>query len=208
MPPLRIDAALTKLGESAGRRSMIHIRTAQRTDAAAIAHVHAATWKEAYRGLLDSQYLDNMGERRLTTRWRTHLDRREQDRDEEVLVALVGREVVGFAAVSASREAFAPWDAEITMAYVLKEHRGSGIGRGLMKASADHCIRRGLFSGGLWVLRDNGAARDFYEALEGEPTGRKADSVGGQIVQLAGYWWRDLATLAERQVSVILPGRY
>jgi ribosomal protein S18 acetylase RimI-like enzyme len=187
---------------------MIHIRTAQRTDAAAIAHVHAATWKEAYRGLLDSQYLDNMGERRLTARWRTHLDRREQDRDEEVLVALVGREVVGFAAVSASREAFAPWDAEITMAYVLKEHRGSGIGRGLMKASADHCIRRGLFSGGLWVLRDNGAARDFYEALEGEPTGRKADSVGGQIVQLAGYWWRDLATLAERQVSVILPGRY
>ena len=147
-------------------------------------------------------------ERRLTARWRTHLDRREQDRDEEVLVALVGREVVGFAAVSASREAFAPWDAEITMAYVLKEHRGSGIGRGLMKASADHCIRRGLFSGGLWVLRDNGAARDFYEALEGEPTGRKADSVGGQIVQLAGYWWRDLATLAERQVSVILPGRY
>lgn len=187
---------------------MIHIRTAQRMDAAAIARVHATTWKEAYRGLLDSQYLDNMAERRLTSRWHTHLDRREQDLDEEVLVALAGREVVGFAAVSASREAFAPWEAEITMVYVLKEHRGSGIGRGLMKASADHCIRRGLFSGGLWVLRDNGAGRDFYEALDGEPTGRKADSVGGQIVQLAGYWWRDLADLAERQVSVILPGRY
>lgn len=187
---------------------MIHIRTAQRTDAAAIARVHAATWKEAYRGLLDSQYLDNMGERRLTSRWCTQLDRREQDLDEEVLVALVGREVVGFAAVSASREAFAPWDAEITMIYVLKEHRGSGIGRGLMKASADHCIRRGLFSGGLWVLRDNGAARDFYEVLDGEPTGRKADSVGGQIVQLAGYWWRDLATLAQRSTAADLPGRY
>ncbi|MEQ1782383.1 MAG: GNAT family N-acetyltransferase [Hyphomonadaceae bacterium] len=187
---------------------MIHIRTAERADAAAIARVHATTWKEAYRGLLDSQFLDNMAERRMTSRWRTHLDRREQDLDEEVLVALIGREVVGFAAVSASREAFAPWEAEITMVYVLKEHRGAGVGRGLMKASADHCIRRGLFSGGLWVLRDNGGARDFYEALDGEPTGRKADSVGGQIVQLAGYWWRDLATLAERQVSVILPGQY
>ena len=87
---------------------MIHIRTAERADAAAIAHVHATTWKEAYRGLLDSQFLDNMSERRLTSRWRTHLDRREQDLDEEVLVAQVGREVVGFAAMGASREAFAP----------------------------------------------------------------------------------------------------
>jgi GNAT superfamily N-acetyltransferase len=187
---------------------MIHIRTARRTDAAGIAQVHATTWKEAYRGLLDSAFLDNLGERRLTARWRTHLDRREQDLDEEVLVAFNGRDMVGFAAASTSREAFAPWDAEITMVYVLKEHRGQGIGRGLMKATADHCIRRGMFSGGLWVLRDNGAARDFYEALGGEPTGRKADSVGGQIVQLAGYWWRDLADLAERSVAVNLPGRY
>ena len=49
--------------------------------------------------------------------------------------------------------------------------------------------------------RDKGAARDFYEALKGEHAGRKVDSVGGQIVPLVGYWWRDLATLAERSVS-------
>ena len=187
---------------------MIHIRTARRTDAAGVARVHAQTWKEAYQGLLDSTFLDNLSERRLATRWRAQLDRRAQDLDEEVLVAVNGQEIVGFASMGSSREAFAPWEAEVSMVYVLKEQRGIGIGRVLMKAAADHCIRRGMFSGGLWVLRDNGAARDFYEALEGEPTGRKPDSVGGQIVQLAGYWWRDLATLAERQVSVILPGRY
>jgi ribosomal protein S18 acetylase RimI-like enzyme len=28
-----------------------------------------------------------------------------------------------------SREAFAPWEAEISMIYVLKENRGGGIGR-------------------------------------------------------------------------------
>jgi hypothetical protein len=77
-----------------------------------------------------------------------------------------------------------------------------------MKAAADHCIRRGMFSGGLWVLRDNGGARDFYEALKGEHAGRKVDSVGGQIVPLVGYWWRDLATLAERSTPAIPLGRY
>jgi GNAT superfamily N-acetyltransferase len=187
---------------------MIHIRMAGRTDAAGIAHVQATTWKEAYRGILDGAYLENISDKRLATRWRTHLDRREEDRDEEIFVAMNGRDLVGFANAGASREAFAPWDAEIPMIYVLKEHRGLGIGRGLMKAAADHCIRRAMFSGGLWVLRDNGAARDFYEALGGEPQGRKADSVGGQIVQLVGYWWRDIAHLAERSTQSIMPGRY
>jgi hypothetical protein len=65
-----------------------------------------------------------------------------------------------------------------------------------------------MFSGGLWVLRDNGGARDFYEALKGEHAGRKMDSVGGQIVPLVGYWWRDLAALAEREAPAIPLGRY
>ena len=154
---------------------MIHIRTAQRTDAAAIARVHAATWKEAYRGLLDSQYLDNMGERRLTSRWRTQLDRREQDLDEEVLVALVGREVVGFAAVSASREAFAPWDAEITMIYVLKEHRGSGIGRG-----ADEGVGGSLHSAGAVLGRAVGVAGQWRGTGFLRSARRRADGTQGR----------------------------
>jgi ribosomal protein S18 acetylase RimI-like enzyme len=180
---------------------MIHIRTARRTDAPGISRVHERTWKEAYKGLLDGSYLEALTERRLIPRWRSNLDRRSEDLDDAIYVAVTGKEIVGFVTVGATREAFAPWEAEVSMVYVLKEHRGAGIGRALMKAAADHCIRRAMFSGGLWVLRDNGAARDFYEALKGEHAGRKVDSVGGQIVPLVGYWWRDLATLAERSVS-------
>ncbi|HEX5006827.1 MAG TPA: GNAT family N-acetyltransferase [Hyphomonadaceae bacterium] len=180
---------------------MIHIRTARRTDAAGISRVHERTWKEAYKGLLDGSYLEALSERRLVPRWRSNLDRRSEDLDDAIYVAVSGKEIVGFVTVGATREAFAPWEAEISMVYVLKEQRGAGIGRALMKTAADHCIRRAMFSGGLWVLRDNGAARDFYEALKGEHAGRKVDSVGGQIVPLVGYWWRDLATLAERSVS-------
>jgi GNAT superfamily N-acetyltransferase len=181
---------------------MIHIRTARRTDALGIARVHERSWKEAYKGLLDGSYLESLSERRLTPRWRSNLDRRSEDLDEAIYVAASGKEIVGFASVGSTREAFAPWEAEISMIYVLKEHRSAGVGRALMKAAADHCIRRAMFSGGLWVLRDNGPARDFYEALKGEHAGRKVDSVGGQIVPLVGYWWRDLATVAERSAPV------
>ncbi|MDZ4762116.1 MAG: GNAT family N-acetyltransferase [Alphaproteobacteria bacterium] len=177
---------------------MILIRSARRADAAGIARVHEQTWKEAYRGLVDGVYLDNLTEKRLTPRWRTHLDRRAENLDDQIFVATAGQQVAGFLMVGATREPFAPWEAEISMVYVLKDHRGAGVGRTLMKAAADHCIRRAMFSCGLWVLRDNGAARDFYEALNGEHAGRKVDSVGGQILPLVGYYWRDLAALAER----------
>lgn len=177
---------------------MILVRSARRTDAAGIARVHVRTWKEAYKGLLDGQYLEGMNEARLLARWRSSLDRRAEDLDEAIFVATSGQDVIGFLAVGASREPFAPWEAEVSMLYVLKEHRGAGIGRALMKAAADHCIRRAMFSAGLWVLRDNGAARDFYEAMRGAHAGRKMDSVGGQIVPLVGYFWRDVAPLAER----------
>lgn len=182
---------------------MILIRTARRTDAVGIARVHERTWKEAYRGLLDGAYLENLTEKRLAPRWRSNLDRRSEDLDEGVFVATTGQEVIGFVACGASREAFAPWEAEISMIYVLKEHRGAGVGRSLIKTAADHCIRRGMFSAGLWVLRDNGAARDFYEALKGEHAGRKVDSVAGQIVPLVGYHWQDVAVLAERAVPQV-----
>ncbi len=186
---------------------MIHIRAAEPSDAAGIARVHCVTWKEAYRGILDDAYLETLSQKRLTTRWRTALDHRSEDLDEQVFVAVQGKTVIGFLTVGASREAFAPWDSEIGMIYVLKEHRGAGIGRVLMKAAADHSIRRGMFSCGLWVLRDNGGGRDFYEALRGEPTGRKTDSVGGKLVQLVAYWWNDVAALADRSTTPILPGR-
>jgi ribosomal protein S18 acetylase RimI-like enzyme len=177
---------------------MILIRNARRTDAPGIARVHVRAWKDAYKGLLPPAYLESLSEARLMPRWRSNLDHRDHDKDEAIFVAVSGQEVVGFLYVGSSREPFAPWDAEISMVYVLKEHRGVGIGRHLMKNAADHCIRRAMFSGGLWVLRDNGSARDFYEALRGEHAGRKSDQVGGQATPLVGYFWRDLAALAER----------
>ena len=70
---------------------MIHIRTARRTDAAGISRVHERTWKEAYKGLLDGSYLETLSERRLVPRWRSNLDRRSEDLDDAIYVAITGQ---------------------------------------------------------------------------------------------------------------------
>jgi GNAT superfamily N-acetyltransferase len=179
---------------------MIVLRAARRSDAMGIARVHELAWKDSYRGLLDNAYLDGLARQRLAPRWRAQLEARRDHLDDAIFVAILGAEVVGFVMVGASREPFAPWDAEVSMIYVLKEHRGGGVGRALMKAAANHALRRAMFSLGLWVLRDNGPARDFYETLGGEVAGRKSDSIGGQTAPLVAYAWAEIAPLAEREV--------
>jgi ribosomal protein S18 acetylase RimI-like enzyme len=133
IPVLPIAAtAITFIGSHEWRRCLIHIRTAQLDDAAGIARVHETTWKEAYRGILSDAYLDGLSSKRLTTRWRASLEHRNEDLDEQIFVAVQGKTVIGFLTVGASREAFAPWESEIGMIYVLNGHRGAGIGRVLM----------------------------------------------------------------------------
>lgn len=179
---------------------MIVVRSARQTDASKIATVHVETWKEAYVGLLDSGFLDSMTPSRMTRHWRRALSDNRKNLDDAVFVAATNSDVVGFVTVSACRDVFAPWEAEITMLYVLEAYRGAGIGRALMKAAADHALARGMFTGGLWVLRDNLNARGFYEAMGGDRCGRKMDTVGGRTVPLVGYSWSEVAELAERTI--------
>lgn len=49
--------------------------------------------------------------------------------------------------------------------YVRPEHRGSGVGSGLLRALAGICVERGYDRLEWWVLDWNTPARDFYEAL-------------------------------------------
>jgi ribosomal protein S18 acetylase RimI-like enzyme len=176
---------------------MAVIRTASLLDAPAIARVHARSWKDAYRGILDPAYLANLTEARLVPRWRTALVNLEVDHDEAIFVAEVDGKVAGFVCAGACRETPALWDGEVSMIYVLSADRKSGLGRALMKAAAAHCIRRGLFTVGLWVLESNAAGRNFYQRLGGMETGRKSDTVGGKLVRLRGYGWEDIGRLAQ-----------
>ena len=182
---------------------MIVVRGAKAGDARGVAQVQASTWKDRYQGLIEPAYLGRLTEARLMPRWRSSIDELSRERDEAIFVATLRDRVIGFASTGASRDAFSPWDAEISMIYVLREYCGAGIGRALMKAAADHSIRRGLFSAGLWVLRDNVEARAFYETLGGELAGRKTDTVGGASVPLVCYEWREISVLADRTLPQV-----
>ena len=70
------------------------MRSAVAADAPAIAEVHVASWRAAYRGLLPEEYLDSRTVAVRTQQWESVL---ADPGPGHVLVAVLGDRVVGFA---------------------------------------------------------------------------------------------------------------
>jgi ribosomal protein S18 acetylase RimI-like enzyme len=181
---------------------MTTIRDALSADARALGELHVRTWREVYWGLLpDRSVLKETVESR-TRFWRAHLDilrGSETFLDEDVALAVEpDGEAVGFAWTGGARLKEAEWDGEIYMLYVLQAAQRRGVGRALLARAAQSLVRRGFFRVGLWVLEANGAARAFYEAMGGRPTGaRRVQWPGDPPTLVTGYVWEDAGVLLD-----------
>ena len=163
-------------------------------DAEAIARVHVASWRETYPGLVPQPMLDRLSVAGRTRSWRSTLRRPPAVSRTAVFVAEWNRIIVGFAAGGAQRSSAlrrAGFTAEIDAIYVLRAAQGQGLGRLLMASLAQTFVDRGHGAASLWVLRENAAARRFYERLGGEPVAEKQD---GALIEIA-YGWSALTRL-------------
>ena len=125
------------------------------------AYVHLKAWHEAYAGLIPAAYLDTVTEEKCL-----RIARRYPD---NLLAAMDGDRVIGFAGYGAYREDTLPDTGEIFALYVLREYWGTGAGRLLMEEALRRL--RGFSAAVLWVLRDNRRAIRFYEKCGFTPDG-------------------------------------
>jgi GNAT superfamily N-acetyltransferase len=157
------------------------------TDAEIVADLHAASWRDSYRGMLSDAYLasDVVADRRAV--WHRRLG--QPDPSHFGFVAEEDRRPVGFVYL---RGLFDPtWGTLLDNIHVLPGLKGRGIGHLLIEIAARETQRRhadtGLY---LWVFEQNSPARRFYSELGGreverviiEPPG------GGQIPEWRVVW--------------------
>jgi GNAT superfamily N-acetyltransferase len=183
----------------------IIIRRAEQNDGPAIAALQQSTWRETYPGLLPATILENLELPKLYRSWRSELLRQDDDFDHGVFIAESSDgQALGYATCSAARGRALTvlGDGEIHQIYVKASHYRRGLGRGLMLACARWMLMRGLFSGGLWVVRGNGAARTFYQSLGAVNVGERRDPMQGWLIPVVGYRWDQLETLAGLQAEV------
>lgn len=134
------------------------IRKATKDDAWQIADILVENWKIAYRGIIDSDYLDSMS---VEERYQ-----RELQRYQIYMVAVIGKEILGFTWNETVDDEAS--DCEIIALYVRYAKRKSGIGRALFQNSIEFFKASGKKKMIIWCLKENDEARKFYEKMGGE----------------------------------------
>jgi GNAT superfamily N-acetyltransferase len=153
---------------------MTVVRRATLDDAAAIGHVHVASWRVAYASL-GEEFLATLDGEERTGLWARVLG---SDDASETFVAVVDDAVVAFVNVRSSRDEGAPpTTGEVVALYAAPHAWGTGAGRALMAAAVDELRVLGFSEANLWVLDTNTRARRFYERAGWVADGVEKDEV-------------------------------
>lgn len=139
------------------------IRLATQADAAVIAHIHAVSWQNTYRGILSDEYLDHEVVADRLAYWPRQLE--AAGATSFGLLAYVYGNAAGFAFVDRDDGAHGHL---LDNLHVLPQYKGRKLGRLLMVAVAREILRRQWTPRlHLWVYEDNTAARAFYDHMKG-----------------------------------------
>ncbi len=175
-------------------------RVAKAPDAAAIASLHAESWRIAYRGMLDDDYLDRRSFPERLALWEERF--RTAATNQHVIVAEVETRVAGFACVYGDEDP--KWGSFLDNLHVAPEQKRKGIGSVLMREVARWSLKSwptcGMY---LWVLESNTPAMHFYEKLGGRLVGEgQWDAPDGGEYRKLRYAWDDLQVLLPASRSV------
>ncbi len=170
-------------------------RLATSFDAAEIAELHCASWRDAYANVLDPAFLAGPIEADRRALWSSRLEQPDPRR-----ITLIGEEagssaVVGFGCAYADLDPV--WGSWIDNLHVRPEARGNGAGRQIIDALATIVNASALMPGiHLWVFEANEAALRFYLRLGGAIVGHAKSQIpaanGATVLRV---FWADRTAL-------------
>lgn len=140
----------------------IQIRKMISKDSLQVAALHVRAWQCAYSGIIPQAYLDRMSIDKKKVEWELGF---ELNSDVIRLVAVNKQQVVGFAAGLESRYQSEHLSdvGELWAFYIHPDYQRRGIGNQLLKYFQKTLATFGYHSMNIWVLEENGRAREFYQ---------------------------------------------
>jgi ribosomal protein S18 acetylase RimI-like enzyme len=152
--------------------SDVALRVATLADVPAIAALHLASWRSAYRGITPDAFLDAITPESRIARWERAFAP-DEVRTTETVVAVRDETIVGLCSFGPRRDPLSSTVGEIYALHIEPDLRHAGLGTLLLGDACFRLVARRFVSIVLWVLRDNLDARRFYEARGWTLTGEE-----------------------------------
>jgi len=162
----------------------IRLRAADAGDAAAVARLHADSWRRHYRGAYSDSFLDGdvVADRQAV--WDARLA--APGPATATVVAEDDGGLAGFVHVVLDDDE--RWGSLVDNLHVAHTHRRAGLGTALMARAAEAIAARARRPAVyLWVLEQNTSAQEFYRAIGGARAGSATvGAPGGDPTRLNG----------------------
>jgi ribosomal protein S18 acetylase RimI-like enzyme len=137
----------------------VQVRLATPEDADGMARVQVDTWRDAYKGIVDPNYLAAMDPSKIAQSYR---DRLGLVTTMHRLIACEGDEVMGYCASGLKPDAPYEGDWFMFALYVHPSHQGKGVGYALLAAAQEEGRLRSRTRMVFGVFSANEAAKKFY----------------------------------------------
>lgn len=166
------------------------IRPATSADTSTIAKLHANSWRFAYRGVINDEYLRTEADRDRLRFWQERLELPAPN--QRVLLLEENASLLGFACVYIDHDP--EFGSFLNNLHVAQDHLGRGCGARLMFAVRDCCVKFSPMSPMyLSVVDSNVRARKFYLRFGGTLSGTTEwEPPGGGLVLLHRLAWSSL----------------
>ncbi|WBQ02504.1 GNAT family N-acetyltransferase [Kribbella sp. CA-293567] len=179
--------SLTSMGVAEDPIAESSVRLALPAEADAIGEIQVAAWRRAYDGLLPADVLADLDAAQFAAQWRAALIAPGEARN-RVMVALAGRTLVGFAAITASDDPDSDprHDAVVAELAVDPEATRAGHGSRLLNAVVDTIRADGFRRVTVWINSTDDVLRSFYADSGWAPDGahRELDLYGDGTVRV------------------------
>ncbi len=179
--------SLTSMGTTEEPIAESSVRLALPAEADAIGEIQVAAWRRSYDGLLPADVLADLNPAQFAAQWRAALISPGEARN-RVMVALAGRTLVGFAAITASDDPDSDPrnDALVAELAVDPEATRAGHGSRLLNAVVDTIRADGFSRVTVWVNSTDDVLRSFFTDSGWAPDGahRELDLYGDSTVRV------------------------
>lgn len=137
----------------------VDIKIATISDAETISAIYSQSWKEAYRGMVPSKYLEELK----CDFWTLNFEEWISTGVFTTKIICEKKSPVGAIAYGKSRDEKYKEFGEIASLYIHPNYYRKGYGNKLLRQAIVELKTRGFEGVYLWVLRENNRARKFYE---------------------------------------------